>query len=424
MSLKKTPPILSLPLELREQIYGDVLLYSRKDAQFLRVCHQIYMEAQPFIFKRHLKFISQAELHRWLGIVDTQNLHHVTSISLQLQDIDLSPLLSPLPNQDAPQLLCWDLYEKELENLARALRKLPNIRSFAILKPKPSQMHSYLYREFLCSFSALVGKCYLKLRHLTLHEDQQTLAFLVSMQSLRKFRFSGSSITSPAETLSILSQMPQLTELEIFTQPHVKLVGEYRPDPSYGRYQSLTPDVLRSIRPLKSFAIHERSGLDVSATAFFNPAIFDALRDSHGFSLRTLRLSLDFTPDLSSFSAFRQFITESSVQHLEIDWPDLEPEALDGLLPRSLRSLCVSVESSTSAFDVIWEIIRSKLELPALHEVAIVADWELLEYYDDTSKVYDILPDELELAMIELRALGVRTFKSNCQFLGTERGFI
>lgn len=407
--------MLALPLELRDRIYADVLLYSHRSAQFLRVCRQIYLEAQKFIFKRPLSFDSQVELYGWLKMVGTKNLHHVTSVSLRLQDIDLSPLLSSL-NRYMPRLHCWDLYEIELETLSDALLRLSNIHSFTISKATPYLNHSYLYREFLFSFSVLVGRCHKKLRHMTLEEDLPSLGFLASMQNLRSFQFTGSSIAPPGDAAAILTKLPLLTELAIVAQPAKPATpsfGAQRQFSARGHSQSLTADVLRNLRPLVSFAIHEESALGSSEGTFFNPDFFGALTDAHRLSLRTLRLSLDFNPDINCQSALHNFLHDSWVQRLDISWPNLDPEILERLLPRSIQSLRVSVESYAGAFDILWGIIRSRAETPFLHEVFLVADWATLDYCQDAYEVYGITSSELDLAVTELRHSGIRTLKTS-----------
>ncbi|KAF2500222.1 hypothetical protein BU16DRAFT_534840 [Lophium mytilinum] len=409
-------PILCLPAELREQIYAAALLAPNSDINLLRVCRQIYTESYPLLFKRPLTFSSQSSLARWLGLVQRQHLHHVSAITLHLQDIDLTPLLtlSPLPG-----ILCWELYEQELEGITLAFQQLPGLRNLTIARSKPHQLQSYLYREFLRAFCGLLAHCSPKISHLTLHEDIQHFSFLHSLQHLRSIRLVGFGDQHTAHAFTALAHLSSLTEVELVTED---VSHASRP---YGQRHLLNSDekalaaALATFPPLTAFSVREAS----ASLSVLTPSLLTALADAHGASLRSLRMCVVSTPSFPTLARLNGLLRAEAcgVESLELCWPDVEAEILEGLLPRSLRRLRVRVEGCAHAFDLLWGVIQRRREFAQLESVGLVGSWAEWEEVDEEldkevdeeegCEGFDAAKNELDLAIGELRYMGVRTLK-------------
>jgi hypothetical protein len=367
-SSQQASPILRLPVELREQINVDVLLAPGSDVTLLRVCRQIYTESYPLIFKRPLSFASQSSLSRWLDLVGPQHLHHVNAVTLQLQDISLSPLLSLAP---MPGLLCWELYEQELEGIRVALRNLPNVRSLTLARSTPHQLQSYLYREFLSAFCTLLAHSCTHLTHLTLHEDIPHVAFHPNLRSIRLVGFSDARA---AAALSHLSSLPALSDVQLVTEDlsHSSR-GPYNQRQLLNSDEKAIPAALQTLPPLSAFTIQESP----TSPSLLTPALLAALA-SHAPTLTTLRVFVSCTPSFTTLSALHALLSsqDCKVKRLELCWPDVDPDSLESLIPQSVERLTVSVEGCAHAFDVLWAVIQRKSEATGLRAVTVAGEWE------------------------------------------------
>ena len=80
---------LTIPLEIREHIYND-LLRVRPASLFdlLLTNRQLAREGKPFLYRQPLTFDGQSELVDWLRNADRACLRHVVEIHFKLHDID------------------------------------------------------------------------------------------------------------------------------------------------------------------------------------------------------------------------------------------------------------------------------------------------------------------------------------------------
>ncbi|KAF2473523.1 uncharacterized protein BDR25DRAFT_196049, partial [Lindgomyces ingoldianus] len=363
--------ILSLPLELREQIYKEVLANPSQGPGLLIACHDIYNEAHKFLFQRPLSFRNQSALWEWLMKVPGKHLHYVTEVTLGLEDVNLSPLLTiPIkPHGDSkPRLLTWELYEQELEKLYRVLKKLPHLKTLTI-KALPD-CQSFLYHGFLTTFLGHLGSLFPSLWHLTLRGNfhHQTLSFLTPLEELRYLSFDGFSSTPPTKTAEILSSLHQLTDLSLASLHALLTPADYVHRSFTSSHQSFTADVLQSINALTSFHITENIQPASPTGLYFTPQILSSLHFAHNTTLIRLSIRLLHTPDVEPLEALQEFLQGSSIQKLELDWPDFDPEDLDDLLPGALKELWVRTWSKEKAFDVLWQLIKSR-EAGGLYEL-------------------------------------------------------
>lgn len=183
-------PLLQLPRELREVICLSALLESTTPLSLLTTCRQLNMESQPLVYQRPIKLPSQARLFDWIEHSRPQNLKQVRHLSIQLTDVDLSPLLVPNrpPDQSAPT--ASSLYENELARFDAALRSLPGLTELTVVPPR--LLHSQLLRGMYLSLLALIPRLHPSLKLLIVHDDPAVLDVVSALQSLPKVVFKDS----------------------------------------------------------------------------------------------------------------------------------------------------------------------------------------------------------------------------------------
>ncbi|KAL8947403.1 MAG: hypothetical protein Q9222_006311 [Ikaeria aurantiellina] len=157
-SLAKLPRLLMIPLELREQIYEE-LLHDQPATLFnlLSVNHEISVEVRPWLFRQPLTFNGQQSLFGWLSRVDPKLLGYVEDIRLRMHDIDPEKIVGALgerlrrarsrdhtsigsPYQEA----CYE----EACRVGCALEQLSKLKSFTLLPtmgPDPQPPSGMLY---------------------------------------------------------------------------------------------------------------------------------------------------------------------------------------------------------------------------------------------------------------------------------------
>jgi len=373
-----TSPLLGLPLELQDIIYKEVLLQPSQASQLLRVCREIYTRAHKFLFQRPLAFQSQLALQQWVQQVPQDYLQYVGEIAVELQDVDLTPLLASEPSpsvatdSSALPLHTWDVYERELGDLRQTFEKLPNIKRFTFRALTGRQSH--LYHDYLDKVLEMMGIVYPGLQELTLDGNMhhQSLAFLRTLPELKAFSFDGFSASEAAQTADILSSL-QLTDIALISH-HALLTPTYHRHSSFtSKPQSFDGSVLRTLNQLASFSVTELYSATSSAL-FFTSEILSSLHDHD--TLSSLSILLSHTPELNTLEALEEFLDKSSsIQRLELDWSELDPDILEtyALLPDSLQDLWIRATSLAGAFDILWHILNSREagDVPSLRRVVL-----------------------------------------------------
>jgi hypothetical protein len=383
-----TSPFFSLPLELREQIYGDVLASSTLGAYLLRTCREINREARKYLYQRPLKFENQRDFYAWLADTPFHLLDYVSELSLDLQDVDLRPVLTSKPSaqKDHPPSSClmtWDLYQAELETLEMSLKRLTKIRTVTI--GASSCQHSYLYRDFLTKFLEMLSLVYPSLCDLRLDGNfhHQELAFLKNLPELESFSFDGFSASSPKDATDILSTLDSLKSLSLFSKharvmPNLGVHGGFT-----AKRQSITGDVMRTIDQLASFTVSEST--TTTPALFFTPEVLTALQEHQ--KLKGLSIQLSYAPDDLTFESLETFLDKSSIERLELDWPNLHPVVLEKyrLLTTTTKALWVRATSEADAFKILWSIVecREAGDLRMLEKIVLIRSPEIKHYERD-----------------------------------------
>lgn len=376
---KSPSPFLDLPPEIRDQVYGGLFLDSSSvDVQMLQTSQQIYLEAQPFLYKRPIAFASQFDLYDWVRGSHAQNLKHVQCIRFKLVDV-ISREGLPRENiqqyhRDSPSPIILS-YEDDLARFKATLEEVPNLKSLTLYKNRTGD--SEHLRDFHRECFAAIARQYPALRALTFYVDHIELDFLSSFRSLQSLRFTGFSFSSPKVLLKELEKLTGLDEIELFGPPPALAFQQRQGYTGPRATQSMTAEVVRGLCPLHSFTVCEiRDPLSHTEEVFVTKTVLTALAHVHGKSLRALRVSTDFLPSSDSRGALTALLSSApSLQELELGWPGLDGKVLDAL-PSSLRRLQINV--STSALrpgDLADRLLGRRNRLPALADVVVRLDW-------------------------------------------------
>ncbi|KAI9795618.1 MAG: hypothetical protein M1833_006939 [Piccolia ochrophora] len=393
---------MDLPLEIREQIYGGLLSdRSHRNVQVLRTSQQIYAEAQPFLFKSPLTFQSQFDLYDWMENMERQQLHHVRCISLKLIDVichDGLDALSIQATQKSSASSLTRIYEADISRLTATLKSLPNLQDLTVYKQMISEPDHI--RSFHRSFYGSVSQQCTSLRNFCFYSDQVSLEFLGSLRNLRTLRFTGFSTSTPKGSLKILRKLTRLEGLELFGPPPA-LGFQHRPGFKGTKVvQSITPEVIQGMRPLRLFTIcevHDTKGAEDET--FLNEKMLLALRSAHRRTLDRLKISTDFMPSPATVNAMVDLLSASTIHELELGWPGLDEEIFDAL-PRSLSSLQINVGSSLPPTRAVHSIVDRRKQLPKLRDVTLMIDWR-----ESGSK--EIVANA-DAAIARLRAAGIQ----------------
>ncbi|KAF2731771.1 hypothetical protein EJ04DRAFT_566558 [Polyplosphaeria fusca] len=340
-SSNKTPPLLTIPLELREAIYKELLSNSVNGPQLLRTCREIYEEARKFLYQRPLIFSRRSALQEWLDVTPYDAQLYVADLTIELQDVDLSPLLDQpdnLSKANPTRLQTWKLYDREERKLRELLLKFPNLRALTI-RPIQDQQSS-LYQEFLRGFLKALGSIFPNLHDLCLEGNfhHQSLSFLVSLVRLQSFTFDGFSSSTPQNTADIFSRLADLTNLSVKTQ-------------------SFTEHAVRNMGRLSSFSLLEPTSPTNIPSLFFTTKLLAALRDQSAFTSLTLVFSC--APDGQLIQALEGLLRSSSIAYLRLDWPSLDPSIMTqhDLLPSSLKEIWIRTASMEMASNGLQTIL-------------------------------------------------------------------
>lgn len=320
------------------------------------------------LYQRPQIFGSQEELFSWLAQANWQHLHHVTTLKLHLQDPDMAAAAEDM--MLSPKSWMADEYEEDLEQLDKALLQLPGVTDLCLsklLSIKNRESYNNLYGRALRN----IARWWPQLTTIAFHGCEHPLPFVKATEQIEKLCFTGFSTSTPMETEAVFSRLRHLQEIEVilpqrtFTSDELENKG--RPRPSL----SLTRQVIKSVRGLKAFTIHDTLERPENAPAFFTPEFLQALDASHRISLRRLKVCLDFRPDDAAERALYALLASSSIKHLNIFWPAFDGRIL-GHLPKTISTLRLALPDDQPLEHLLGDIVRMKEDLPSLHKLVII----------------------------------------------------
>jgi hypothetical protein len=175
------------------------------------------------------------------------------------------------------------------------------------------------------------------------------------------------------ETLGVLQRLRHLEELEIILPTTPTVFGGLEIEMTLPKTLSLTREVIRDLRGLKSFTLRERKDPHSSAPVFCTPRFIQALDSSHRPSLQRLKIELNFTPDVPTQRAVRALCASSNLKHIDIVWPGLRGDLLNSL-PKSLVSLRTGPTFGRPPYWVLQVVQWKRMNVPGLKEMCLVGD--------------------------------------------------
>lgn len=369
-----TTLLFTLPLELREQIYKEVLVSPARSFDLLRTCREINAGARKFLYERPLNFRSQSCLYDWLSKTVPEDCVRVTEISLLLQDVDLNTLLTPelatsIPSSP-PRLLTKDLYDSELSKLRTALRRLPRIETLTLWI---SDRQSFLYRAFIAKVLGLLSSVYPALKDLRIDGSMahQSLEFLDGFKSLHHFTFSGVSACTIPETARILSRLKRLESLSYHQNQHVKIpLGT----PYMGLKKRANPGTIGTAKikdwvdaplPPKKIPLSSRPS---SLTA----ELLDTLRNHETLKKVSIFYAQDSYDEI--LIALREILDQATITSLVLEWPGLQPNTPRHFnLLNHVDTLRIKIKSAVDAAGVMHHLWtrRSQGDLAKLRRLVL-----------------------------------------------------
>jgi hypothetical protein len=369
-------PFFNLPLELREQVYKEVLKSPTQGPELLRTCQRINTEAHKFLYQRPIRIPGQLYLYSWVASAPDEFLPQVTDMCLTIQDVDLRPLLDLNTATSRPtltgRLRTWDMYAAELHKLKTALSKLPNVNTISI-KALPGRQ-SYLYRDFLAEVLDSLCSVHPNLSDLSLEGDlhHHSLVFVKKLARLRSFSFDGLSASSSTEMAGILSSLEHLSSLSINTQHRMLARSSLIQSEFTGKTHPFTGEAMRTVEQLVSLSVTVRPPMYFT-NLFFTPEVSNAVQ--HHKALKSLAISLSRTPDDNMLGSLGQCLGSSVIERLELDWPQLTVETIKmyALVPGCCKTLGIRVRSTDDALEILAFLLeRQARDLKKLREVVLI----------------------------------------------------
>lgn len=350
------PPLthlLQIPLELRQSIYS----YFIDDESFEPLLHlllvnrQINKEAKPFLFRRPLVFEGQSELFEWLRMVRREDLHLVSDLAFQLQDIKPDEIVGALgkrlrqvqrtrpeassspSSRDNPY---HEACELEVRRIGEAFSLMPNVRKLIVIPcteadPRPSH-------RMLIQFSKMLSRCFPNLDTLLSRETSLPISFVANKPRLKHLQIPSCCCSSSAEISSVCNDIPA-SKLAIY--------GGIRSRSSEAPQREIVAEILKAIRPLRELTLYESNvevlSIDVAHEALVKAP--DAI-GKHLRTLRTLKVLVNYTPKIPratpTLGQLRKFLQHSAIERLEMAEPLIF--TLSGNLPSSLRTYVIRLD--------------------------------------------------------------------------------
>jgi hypothetical protein len=387
----KSSSLFALPLELREDIYRRVFSFPNQGSNILRTCREISTEARKFLYQKPLFFKSQEAFYTWSSSTPRNLLAHVLDVSIYVQDVDLKPILSlgtSTLSHQTPRLLTTELYQADIDKFKQALAQLPKVKAVTI--QTPLKRPSYLYRDFITQILGSLSTLCPNLLDLRLEGNfhHHDLHFLACLKNLESFSFNGFASTSPAATANIIASLHRLTNLNLvsehaYSTPGTDFHGEY-----IGKRLSFSGEVVRTIKQLASISVIERTTIP-SPILSFMPDVLSSLH-AHK-TLKSLSVRLSHTPDVAVLASLEEFLDQTPIKDLELDWPNLKPIVLEQyrLVNGYLQVFWAKTECERDASGILHLIAhgREAGNSSQLEKVVLIRDIQLYSKTNDLSSI-------------------------------------
>ena len=369
--VRSEPHFLSLPLELRENVFSSLIDEESADSlrALLQVNRQLHKEAKPFLFRRPLLFKGQCELFTWLRGIDPENLRHVADITFQLQDIKPNDIVGALgkrlrqaerANSNGPLAHSakdnpyHEACELEVKKIGEAFSRMSNLKKLSIVPcteadPRPSH-------RMLIQFSKMLARCFPNLETLYNKEKSLPVNFVANKPRLRRLQVPSLSASSYAETAAMFANV-SISQLALYgcvcagmpLVPHTEMASE----------------IVRAVPPLEELTLYE-SDVKLIARDVAHELLVkspDAI-SKHLDSLRTLKILIEYTEEIPrappTLSQLHKFLQSSQIERLEMAEPLIF--TLDHRLPSSIRTYVIRLDRPCSSEVDLAERVENLLD--------------------------------------------------------------
>ncbi|RVX68609.1 hypothetical protein B0A52_07036 [Exophiala mesophila] len=396
MSSISRPFLLTIPLEIRRQVYRQMLYLSLRDHQnLLLVCHQIYEEAKESFFERPLIVQSQEELIQFVQSHTDVFLSQMTNLYLRLQEVNreiMHPYLAraiqgiSTPSDEHP-------YVVETNRILAALFRLPNVCRLRIAGPQDSTM-SLPSGLLTTSVLRWAGNHFVKLEQLAIDLRSFQLDSLSGGANLRILEIQG---LTESRTTDLLNWCAQLRYLESVTIHGSQQGLHLRPPPGFHNKvkRPASHQALALFPPLKSLSIRECLGPH-NLEALLTTKFLKSLHSYLGESLQLLQLSYNHTPPSPILSAMAAFLGSTRNLHtLRLMWPGIQVAFLD-CIPYSVTHLELGVTSTDDSLNIVDKLNAMQRSVSHSRQVT-------LEFIHQRSSVGDAQSednDEIEVSKV------------------------
>lgn len=271
-----------------------------------------------------------------------------------------------------PNASLTELYQLETDKIISMLKPLSGVKDLSIYHP--ASVQSYLYENFFTMILKKIGSHFPGLRTFSYHSDGHPVDFLKSFTNLRELRFTGYSKSTPMETLSALSRLRHLTRVELIPPVIPVVNGGTDIDSGLPSTLSMTRDVVKGVRRLERLTIREVSDYLMSP-AYLTASFIQSVDSRHRTFLQRFEVAVKFTPDASCQRAIQNLLQSPALRHIGLVWPKLD-ERITRTLSRSTQTLRVAPFFNRPPHLVLTELRARRSELPHLHTLFFVCDWE------------------------------------------------
>ena len=316
--------LLSIPLELREEIYCHLTYPDSKTLLDLLVVNRRFArEVKPFLYKQTLFFDGQSELFEWLGQVDHDYLRYVADVRFKLVDIDPENIVGALGKRlreagssrdsdgsDGNDNPYHEACFQDLKRLHRAFSLLHSVKEFTIVERTPSDPQPP--SQMIDGFTKMLGYCFPELQSLISEEKSLCINFVANKPHLRRIRFPANTESGEDEIAAIFRHLPDL-RLEICRLP--PLEGT---DYEFGCMAEILPHVA----PLRSLTLFEYIGN--LPPGLLEEVFVDSIEamKRHLRSLRKLKILAEPPANPQEASTMKRnllrFLEASHLRHVEV----------------------------------------------------------------------------------------------------------
>lgn len=310
--------LLTIPLEVREMIFGCLLQDDREDAfasftDLAVVNTQLSEEVAPFFFKLPMTFEGQADFFEWLAGIDQDFLRHVSNMTFKLFDIDPEKIVGALGKRLRDANITTDsifrgetsqgnpYYEAcflELKHVQEAFRLFPNLKHLTIVAAEQGDPQPP--RAMVHNFSRMVGTCFANLISLENDDNMIPSDFISNKSKLRRLRISATTTSDVDDLKQIFEELPNLN-LEL-----CRFHRLWRPEDEEG----LAAEILQLAMPLRGLTLFESDNLE-------DPDLMEEICSKpvnvflkHQNSLRSLKLLAPIVEDKQERSVVLRRVAE------------------------------------------------------------------------------------------------------------------